>query len=98
MPTPPGNKRFRVNLHPRQNGLDHDGWLSWARPVRTYRSTGVGLVASCGPVPVVAPLALAPCGVPVEVGTSKPSVTYLHLERCGGVARGAYGDDVLALS
>lgn len=91
------NKHFRADLDMTQNGRESDGRLSWSEPISTDRSTNVGLITDCGTTPVRTSVTLPPGGVPLEVGTSKPSTTLMHLRRFGGVARWAYGDDLIAL-
>lgn len=87
------HRLFHAELDMHQNGADCDGWLSWNTPIGLNRSSGLGLVTPCGTSPVEMSMHVEPHGVPLEVGSSKPSRTYLHLLQEGGVARWAYGDD-----
>jgi hypothetical protein len=86
---------FHAELDMHQNGADCDGWLSWDTPIDVNKSSGLGLVTPCGTNPVQMGMRVEPHGVPLEVGSSKPSRTYLHLLEEGGVARWAYDDDRL---
>ncbi|MGW5529489.1 hypothetical protein [Streptomyces xanthochromogenes] len=86
------HRLFRARLDMSQNGADYDGWFSWDNFIEANRSSGLGLVTSCGTSPVNMGLTVAPGGVPLEVGTTKASRTYMHLHQDGGVARWAYDD------
>jgi hypothetical protein len=87
------HQRFLAELDMHQNGADCDGLFSWDTAIDVNRSSGLGLVTPCGTSPVQMGMRVQPRGVPLEVGSSKPSRTYLHLIQEDGVARWAYGDD-----
>ncbi|MGH8916774.1 MAG: hypothetical protein ACRD0H_00260, partial [Actinomycetes bacterium] len=83
---------FAAELDMNQNGADDDGTVSWGESITVTRSTGVPFAAGCTRTsPVTVPVDLRPFRVPLEVGTTMPSRTLLHLEEDGGVARWAYG-------
>lgn len=92
------NDAFHATLDMHQNGADSDGRLRWDAAIEVEKSTGVGLL---DPQHSTTPINLAhrigPSSVPLEVGYSQPSVTFLHLHRHGGVARWAYDDDRVCL-
>ena len=88
---------FQAELDMRQHGADCDGSFSWGSPIEVNKSSGLGLVTSCGTAPVNMGMTVAPGAVPLEVGTTKPSRTYLHLQQDGGLARWAYEDDRIGL-
>ncbi|MFF1444094.1 hypothetical protein [Streptomyces sp. NPDC058295] len=88
---------FHADLDMHQNGADCDGWLSWEEPIAVNKSSGLGLVTGCGTSPVEVIMHVDSHGVPLEVGSSKASRTYLHLLQEDGVARWAYGDDRIYL-
>lgn len=91
------HRLFRAELDMGQHGADCDGWLSWDTPIEVEKSTGEGVITDCGTFPLKTPKGIAPGRVPLEVGSTKPSRTYLHLHQDGGVARWAYDDDRIAL-
>lgn len=91
------HRQFHAELDMDQNGADCDGWLSWDAPISLNRSSGLGLVTPCGTAPVEMSMHVEAHGVPLEVGSSKASRTYLHLLQEGGVARWPYGDDRIYL-
>ncbi|WP_131589746.1 hypothetical protein [Streptomyces seoulensis] len=88
---------FCPELDMEQNGADCDGWLSWKTDISMNRSSSLGLITDCGTSPVNMGLLVEPGGVPLEVGTSKPSRTYMHLHMEGGVARWPYHSDRIGL-
>lgn len=89
---------FTADLDMQQNAADDDGTVAWGAPIEVTRCTGAANIANCSAVyPVTAPTAVTPFRVPLEVGTTMPSRTLLHLEEDGGVARWAYGSKDLHL-
>ncbi|MGW1468531.1 hypothetical protein ACWCPT_29815 [Streptomyces sp. NPDC002308] len=83
---------FLAHLDIDQNAGDEDGSVSWAESIVVTRSTGTSFTPDCAALePVTIPTAVRPFQVPLEVGTTMPSRTLLHLEEDGGVARWAYG-------
>jgi hypothetical protein len=75
-----------------QNAADEDGTLVWSEDIIVTRSMGVPYRAGCTtPESLTMPTAVRPFRVPLEIGTTMPSRTLLHLEEDGGVARWAYG-------
>lgn len=84
---------FVANLDMTQRRADYDGRLSWPEEIRVPRSTGAGLLPICPndrQTPVEILSTLGPGDVPLEVGYTLPSRTYLHLYQYGGVARWPY--------
>jgi hypothetical protein len=82
---------FVARLDMTQNGADSDGALEWVEPVTTWRSTAVQVLhvhALHGAVQ--APFEIRPLSVPLEVGYTLPSRTFMHLFMDGAVARWAY--------
>ncbi|MFE1230258.1 hypothetical protein [Streptomyces sp. NPDC058745] len=91
------HRLFQARLDLDQHGGDYDGWVSWATTVKTNRSSGLGLVMTCGTIPVNMGFHVPAGGVPLEVGSTKASRTYMHLHQDGGVARWPYDDDRIHL-
>lgn len=82
---------FTAELDLAQNAADEDGMVAWSEDIVATRSTGVAYTACCtARESLTIPTVLRPCSVPLEVGTTMPSRTLLHLEEDGGVARWAY--------
>jgi hypothetical protein len=83
---------FAAHLDMGQNAADEDGTLTWAQDIVVTRSSGVPFTAGCRrPESLTIPTIVQPFQIPLEVGTTLPSRTLLHLEEDGGVARWAYG-------
>jgi hypothetical protein len=83
---------FTAELDLDQNAADEDGTVAWSEDIIVTRSTGVPYTADCvTPESLTIPLTVRSFRVPLEVGTTMPSRTLLHLEEDGGVARWAYG-------
>ncbi|MFD9056192.1 hypothetical protein ACFWCM_12830 [Streptomyces albidoflavus] len=91
------HRLFAAHLDMEQNGADSDGDLSWKQGISLNRSSGLGLITDCGTAPVRMLANVAPWKVPLEVGSSKPSRTFLHLHMEGGVARWPYDSDRITL-
>lgn len=89
---------FTAELDTDQNGADEDGTVAWDESITVTRSTGVSYAAGCARVePLTTPTTLRPFRIPLEIGTTMPSRTLLHLEEDGGVARWAYDSTDLYL-
>lgn len=89
---------FSADLDVYQNAADEDGAAAWSEDIVVTRSTGVPYTAGCStPESLTAPTAIRPFEVPLEIGTTLPSRTLLHLEEDGGVARWAYGSTDLCV-
>ncbi|MEV0982317.1 hypothetical protein [Streptomyces sp. NPDC049915] len=89
---------FSAELDLDQNAADEDGTISWKDAITAVRSTSVAFSAGCQKSePVTAPVLVRPSRIPLEVGTTMPSRTLMHLEQDGGVARWAYGSTDLYL-
>jgi hypothetical protein len=83
---------FTADLDVDQNAADEDGTVAWSQHIVVTRSTGVPYTAACAaPESLTIPTTVQSFRVPLEVGTTMPSRTLLHLEEDGGVARWAYG-------
>jgi hypothetical protein len=83
---------FTAELDAHQNAADEDGTVAWSDSIVATRSTGVPYTAGCAaPESLTVPTTIQALSVPLEVGTTMPSRTLLHLEEDGGVARWAYG-------
>jgi hypothetical protein len=91
-------KPFTAALDMDQNGADEDGTVAWAEPITVVRSTSLTFSSSCQQMePITVPATVHPSRIPLEVGTTLPSRTLVHLEQDGGVARWAYGSTDLYL-
>jgi hypothetical protein len=92
---------FTVDLDMDQNcSPDGDGVLRWTDTIHAQRSDGIGVVDDDGLTrPRFEPyeVGAAAGGVPLEVGSTKASVTLWHLARSRGVARWPYGSTVLTV-
>lgn len=89
---------FTAALDLGQNAADEDGMLAWTKGIIVTRSTGIPYTAGCAtPESLTIPTYIPPFRVPLEVGTTMPSRTLLHLEEDGGVARWAYDSTDLYL-
>jgi len=90
---------FTAYVNPTQNGADADGFLSWSEPIEVSLATGLierDVDGSTRPYSVHYRI---PAGTaPLEIGSSLPSRTWLHLVLEGGsVARWPYGHDCIRL-
>ena len=74
---------FRAAVNPDQNLADQDGFLSWSTPIEV----------EAGSVCVTVP----PGRVPLEIGSTKPSRTLLHVAMDHGVARWPYASEDIHL-
>lgn len=83
---------YTAALDMEQHGADSDGSLTWSAAVTAWRSTGLLLHASHTVTPVDIATRAEPRTVPLEVGSSLPSRTLMHLLVERSVARWAYGD------
>jgi hypothetical protein len=78
---------------------DQDGWLEWNQPISLTRPVGVAYYASgTGHPKPVSMRSIIPAGeVPLEIGTTLPSRTLLHLGWDRGVARWPYESTCIRL-
>jgi hypothetical protein len=83
---------FSAYVDKTQRNDDQDGWLEWDQPITADRSVGEPYYSSGRghPEPVTMPLTIPPGKVPLEIGTTLPSRTLLHLGFDQGVARWPY--------
>jgi hypothetical protein len=89
---------FTAFVDQSQNHADSDGYLSWDEPIKMEKSLNVSFTDGVhGKQPVMCIVELPPGSVPLEIGTTKPSRTYLHMRMDGGVARWPYGHDRITL-
>jgi hypothetical protein len=85
-----------VDLH--QHGADCDGNLSWSEPVFIAQATPPpGYREKATPKYVCRDVVVRPGTVPLEVGSTTPSRTLMHLIESGGVARWPYGSATVHL-
>ena len=75
-----------------QRNDGQDGWLKWTQPITVIRSVGVAhfMYGAEDPRPVTMRPTIPPGGVPLEIGTTLPSRTALHVFSDRGVARWPY--------
>lgn len=90
---------FSARLSTDQAGADADGELCWSQPIRAQRSTGKASTETGDgrTRPEVMPFEIPPGCIPLEVGSTYPSRTLMHLIKHGGVARWPYESTVVAL-
>jgi hypothetical protein len=89
---------FSAHLDMSQNGADCDGTFSWDSPVNLWRALGVRVAHEKGLYGSLhAPFEVRPWRVPLEVGYTLPSRTFVHLALEGAVARWAYEDKEICL-
>lgn len=83
---------FNAHIDRTQSNAPQDGWLEWAAPITVRRSCRVPYYPSASdtPAPLTAPRIIPPGRVPLEVGSTMPSRTHLHLCEDQGVARWPY--------
>lgn len=76
-----------------------DGTLAWHETIKMEKSLGVPHIdlATDHRAPVEIISDFPPGDVPLEIGTSKPSRTYMHLLNGQGVARWPYGSEYIWL-
>jgi hypothetical protein len=88
---------FSADLDMAQNAADQDGSFAWTDDVRGIRSTGIATINGCESIPVMTPYRVYPATAPLEVGTTLPSRTLMHLRVEGAVAHWPYGCSRLAV-
>lgn len=83
---------FIAHVDKTQCNAGQDGWLEWTAPITVRRSARIAYYSSAldGPSPVIIPQTIPPGRVPLEIGTTPPSRTSLHLIEDRGVARWPY--------
>jgi hypothetical protein len=80
-----------------------DGIVSWTEPIHCQRSTGLGSTDGDGSTrPIVKECMIRALespnwGIPLEIGSTKASVTAMHLLHEQAVARWPYGSTVLTV-
>lgn len=100
------NAAALANIHPSfvaeldmdQHCGDSDGWLYWHDEITVECSTGTSYYSPTGhPGSVMTKRRIPPGSVPLEVGSTLPSRTAIHLAMDGGVARWPYGSELITL-
>lgn len=83
---------FTAHLDRTQRNADADGWLKWYSPITVLCATEAVYYPSraSNPTAVRAPRIIPPGEVPLEVGSSPPSRTFMHIHEDLGVARWPY--------
>lgn len=71
-----------------QNGADADGHFAWTAPINVNMYIEGDTPVACE---------MSPRSIPLEIGSTAPSRTLLHVARDLGVARWAYGSEHLLL-
>lgn len=85
---------FVAHVDMTQNNADQDGFLEWTDQIFLHVSTGEPEPhPGGGEQPRMTKTWVKPRTVPLEIGTTKPSRTWLHMQREGAVARWPYGHD-----
>lgn len=88
------SKPFTAEVDLFQHGADADGTLRWDEPVVIQQATPPpGYRGKKTPQYVHRNVVVGPGRVPLEIGSTTPSRTLLHLRESGGVARWPYGCD-----
>jgi hypothetical protein len=90
---------FSAHVDRTQRNDEQDGWLEWSQPIRVTRSVGVAYYqpGDKGPSPVNVRLIIHPGKVPLEISTTLPSRTALHLASDADVARWPYDSTCIRL-
>lgn len=90
---------FKAELDMTQRNGDQDGWLTWKNSITVTKSVGAAFFSSgfCHPAPIVRPIKIPAGQVPLEIGTTKPSRTVLHLIEERGVARWPYNSEIITV-
>jgi hypothetical protein len=83
---------FVAHVDKTQYNADQDGWLEWSAPITVRRSVGAAYYPSTvdDATPVTILQEVPPGTVPLEIGSTPPSRTSLHLHEDRGVARWPY--------
>ena len=83
---------FIAHLDRTQHHADQDGWLEWHSPITVNRSIGEACYspATEHPEPIFIRHVIPPGKVPLEVGSTLPSRTFIHTFQDRGVARWPY--------
>jgi hypothetical protein len=85
---------FAACVSPSQHGADCDGWLEWSDPIEAQVCTNETFAGDGGRREHVQVMVrIEPDRIPLEIGSTLPSRTRLHLVESGGVARWPYGSD-----
>jgi hypothetical protein len=89
---------FTATVDMGQMCADSDGTLSWDEPVVVLQATPPpGYRGEETPKYVRRDVVVRPGSVPLEIGSTTPSRTLMHLHESGGVARWPYGASTLHL-
>jgi hypothetical protein len=83
---------FSATVDMRQNNERGDGVLRWSEPVTVQMATGLIDRREDGSTcPLLLHFRIPPGRAPLEIGSTLPSTTFMHLSMDGGVARWPYG-------
>lgn len=90
---------FTASVSMTQNNADCDGHVSWSEPIEVSAATGIiGQEADGTTRPLSLHFMIPPGDAPLEIGSSHPSRTWMHLAiDSGAVARWPYGHSCLRL-
>jgi hypothetical protein len=89
---------FVAEVDPGQHQADNDGYLKWIEPIQAEASTGTPFTRAGGRIePRQITRTIPPGRVPLEIGTTRASVSLLHVIREKGLARWPYGHDRISL-
>jgi len=89
---------FIAELDMDQHCGDSDGRLYWCDEITVECSTGTSYYDPTGhPGSVMTSRRIPPGSVPLEVGSTLPSRTVVHMAMDGGVARWPYGSELITL-
>jgi hypothetical protein len=83
---------FIAHVSRTQHHADQDGWLEWHSPITVNRSIDEAYYPSAidEPTPIRMRHVIPPGRVPLEVGSTLPSRTFMHTFMDSGVARWPY--------
>jgi hypothetical protein len=91
---------FQAEVDRGQYGADSDGSLKWNAPIQVDAATGVVFLDACrgaAKQPVTIVQTIADGWAPLEIGSTMPSRTLMHVIQEGVVARWPYGADSIWL-
>lgn len=89
---------FTCSVDMSQHNAAGDGMITWTEPIRVTLATGLIERLPDGSAGPVALYSVVPPGrAPLEIGSSHPSRTWLHLREDGAVARWPYGHSCVRL-
>jgi hypothetical protein len=87
---------FVIEVDQQQNNADQDGRVSWSEALRMTAFVPDQELID-GQDAKVYDVKVGPQSIPLEIGTTLPSRTWLHMQRDGGVVRWPYGQDRLTV-